>query len=97
MLALSHRLLIKDRLTREGRWADRSNHMGIGLVGRTLGIVGYGNIGREIARLAEPFDLRILASDPFVASSPNAIRSARLAYVDAAASFDYVFIVSVGG
>lgn len=71
LLALSHRLLIKDRLTREGRWADRSNHMGIGLVGRTLGIVGYGNIGREIARLAAPFDLRIVASDPFVTSSPD--------------------------
>lgn len=68
LLSLTHRLLIKDRLVRTGRWTERSDYMGVGLVGRTLGIIGYGNIGREIARLAKPFDLRILAADPFVAA-----------------------------
>ena len=46
LLALSHKLLIKDRLTRAGRWAERLDHMGMGLTGRTLGVVGLGNIGR---------------------------------------------------
>lgn len=65
LLALSHRLLIKDRLTRDGRWSEKLNHNGTGLTGRTLGLVGFGNIGREIAKLAAPFDLRVAASDPF--------------------------------
>jgi phosphoglycerate dehydrogenase-like enzyme len=64
LLALSHKVLIKDRLTRTGQWAQKLNHMGMGVTGRTLGIVGFGNIGREIARLAEPFGIRRIASDP---------------------------------
>ncbi len=66
LLALSHKLLIKDRLTRAGRWADKLDHMGQGVTGRTLGIVGLGNIGRDVVRLAAPFELRCLAFDPHV-------------------------------
>jgi D-3-phosphoglycerate dehydrogenase len=66
LLALSHKLLVKDRLTREGRWAEKLDYMGQGVTGRTLGIVGLGNIGREVLRLAAPFDLRCLAFDPYV-------------------------------
>lgn len=65
LLALSHRLLIKDRLTRDGRWAEKLDYCGTGVTGRTLGLIGFGNIGREIAQLAAPFDLRIAVSDPF--------------------------------
>src|SRR4029079_16051419 len=66
LLALSHKLLIKDRLTREGRWTEKLDYMGQGVTGRTLGIVGLGNIGREILRLAAPYELRCLAYDPHV-------------------------------
>lgn len=68
VLALSQRLLIKDQLTREGPsgWAKRSDHMGTGLVGRTLGQLGIGNIGAEVFRLAKPFDLKFIAHDPYV-------------------------------
>jgi D-3-phosphoglycerate dehydrogenase len=66
VLALSQRLLVRDRLTRGGRWAEGNDHVGVGLVGRTLGVIGLGNIGRELMRLVEPFDVRRLASDPFV-------------------------------
>jgi phosphoglycerate dehydrogenase-like enzyme len=65
LLALSHRLLIKDRLTRDGRWAEKLDHCGTGVTGRTLGLIGFGNIGREIAQLAAPFDLHVVAADPF--------------------------------
>jgi phosphoglycerate dehydrogenase-like enzyme len=68
ILTLSHRLFIKDRLTREGRWAERVEHMGTGLTGRTLGVVGAGGIGKELLRMARVFDLRLLAADPHVAS-----------------------------
>lgn len=65
ILALSHKLLIKDRLTRAGRWAEKTEHTGQGLTGRTLGIIGLGNIGREVALLARPFGLELLAFDPW--------------------------------
>ena len=49
MLALTGKLMVKDRLTREAAagFAKRSDHMGVGLVGRTLGSLGIGNIGAE--------------------------------------------------
>jgi phosphoglycerate dehydrogenase-like enzyme len=67
MLALTGKLLIKDRLTREAAtgFAKRSDHMGVGLVGRTLGSVGIGNIGAEMFRMAKPFDMKFIAHDPF--------------------------------
>jgi D-3-phosphoglycerate dehydrogenase len=68
ILALAHRLFVKDRLTREGRWAERVEHMGTGLSGRTLGVVGAGGIGSELLRMARVFDLQLLAADPHVDS-----------------------------
>jgi imidazolonepropionase-like amidohydrolase len=66
VLALSHKLLIKDRLTRAGRWAEKLKYNGQGVTGRTLGIVGLGGIGRELAALARAFDMAVVASDPAV-------------------------------
>ena len=68
LLALSHKLLVKDRLTRDGRWGEKLNHMGQGVHGRTLGVIGVGNIGREIFQLAAPFEMRHLGYDPFLKS-----------------------------
>lgn len=67
MLALTGKVMVKDRLTREGPsgFAKRSEHMGVGLVGRTLGSLGVGNIGAETFRLAKPFDMKFIAHDPF--------------------------------
>lgn len=76
VLALAGKLMLKDRLTRTGRWDERMDHMGIGLTGRTLGVVGAGRIGRELLRMARTFDLRLLAADPYV----NAVE---LAYIGA--------------
>lgn len=66
ILALSHRLFTKDRLTRDGRWTERTEHMGMGLTGRPLGVVGAGGIGKEILKMARVFDLKLLAADPYV-------------------------------
>ncbi|HEX9906261.1 MAG TPA: NAD(P)-dependent oxidoreductase [Propylenella sp.] len=67
MLALTGKLMVKDRLTREAApgYAQRSDYMGVGLVGRTLGSLGIGNIGAELFRLARPFDMKFLAHDPY--------------------------------
>jgi len=67
MLALSGKLMQKDRITRKGPegWAKRSEHMGVGLVDRTLGQLGIGNIGAEVFRLAKPFGMKFIAHDPY--------------------------------
>jgi D-3-phosphoglycerate dehydrogenase len=67
MLALTGKLMVKDRLTREGPpgFARKGEHMGVGLVGRTLGSIGIGNIGAELFRLLKPFDMKLIAHDPF--------------------------------
>lgn len=66
ILALSLRLPLKSRLPREGRWSERGDFTGVGLPGRTLGIVGLGGIGQELVRLMEPFGMRVVAADPFM-------------------------------
>jgi len=68
VLALAGKLLIKDRLTRQGTtgFAVRTDHMGVGLEGRTLGSVGLGNIAAEMFRLATPLGMRHVAHDPWI-------------------------------
>ena len=67
ILARAGRLIAKDRLTREGAagFARRGEYMGLGLVGRTLGSIGIGNIGAELFRLIQPFDMKLIAHDPY--------------------------------
>lgn len=67
MLALTGKMMVKDRLTRQGPdgFNQRSQHMGVGLVGRTLGSLGIGNIGAELFRMAKPFDMAFIAHDPY--------------------------------
>jgi phosphoglycerate dehydrogenase-like enzyme len=72
LLALSHKLLLKDRLTRAGRWAEKLAFMGQGLTGRALGVLGLGNVGRELSRLAAPLGMRHLGHDPYVSAADAA-------------------------
>jgi D-3-phosphoglycerate dehydrogenase len=48
-----------------GRW-ERKNFMGTELRGKTLGLVGLGRIGSEVARKTGPFDVNLIAYDPFI-------------------------------
>lgn len=66
ILALSMRLFTKDKLIREGRWAEQHHYQGYGLVGRTLGSIGVGNIGHEMFKLAKSFEMKHIAYDPYV-------------------------------
>ena len=74
MLALTSRLMIKDSLARDGAagWARKSQYNGVGLVGRTLGSLGMGNIGAEVFKLAQPFEMRFIAYDPYASSKTAA-------------------------
>lgn len=66
ILALSTRLLLKHQLTSEGRWSEVSKYHGYGLIGKTLGSLGVGNIGHEMFKLAQPFGMKYIAYDPFL-------------------------------
>lgn len=66
MLALARNVPEAHRSMKEGRW-DRSAFMGIEVRNKTLGIVGLGRVGSEVARRAQSFGMRLLAYDPFVA------------------------------
>ncbi|MFF2030711.1 2-hydroxyacid dehydrogenase [Arthrobacter sp. NPDC058192] len=63
LLALSHKLLAKDRLTRTSDWAQREHFRGAPLVGQTVGIVGFGSVGAELARLLAPVGLKVVGNN----------------------------------
>jgi D-3-phosphoglycerate dehydrogenase len=54
---------------RAGRW-EKSKYAGREIAGRTLGIIGFGRIGQEVANRARAFGMRVLAFDPVVTSGP---------------------------
>jgi phosphoglycerate dehydrogenase-like enzyme len=66
LLALAGRLLEQDRLTRAGRWADKQDALGTGLLGKTVGTIGFGRIGGEFHTIAKPLGMRHIAHDPYV-------------------------------
>jgi len=66
LLACARKAVFYDRLVREGRWEVPPGKPIFRLVGRTLGLVGFGNIGRAVAGRAAAFGMRILYYDPFV-------------------------------
>lgn len=72
LFALAGRLPQKQAIARSGDWTQNGAFMGLGLLGRTLGVVGAGGIGQEILRLARPFFGRRIAADPFV--KPEVLR-----------------------
>jgi len=82
VLSLAGRLRIKDALTRQGPagFAVRTDHMGVGLEGRTLASLGLGNIGAEMYRLAAPFRMRHIAHDPY--ARPEVARDIGVTLVD---------------
>ncbi len=82
VLALAQKLFAKDQLTRTGGWNRRNDFMGRGLTGRTIGLVGFGGIGRETVGLARAFDLQVLAADPFAAATDVAQAGAQLVPLD---------------
>jgi D-3-phosphoglycerate dehydrogenase len=65
MLALARRIPQADRSMAAGRW-ERGKFLGTELSGKTLGVLGMGRIGREVARRAKAFGMEVVAFDPFL-------------------------------
>jgi phosphoglycerate dehydrogenase-like enzyme len=77
VLALAHRIVERDRRMRAGWWS-RQELSGVGLRGRTLGVIGLGNVGHEVCLLAASFDVRVVAADPYVTEAPEGIELVEL-------------------
>jgi D-3-phosphoglycerate dehydrogenase len=73
ILSLAKRTLTYDAKTRRSEWNYRNSFDATELAGKTLLLLGFGRIGRSVAKLAEAFGMEILVHDPFVDES--AIRS----------------------
>jgi len=67
MLMLSKRIIDADRALRRGTMHDRGAYLGNDLKGRTIGIVGIGNVGRRVAELCRGlFAMQVIACDPYL-------------------------------
>jgi glyoxylate reductase len=70
LMAAARRVVEGDKFARAGRWKTWGPTLLLGqdVFGATLGLVGFGRIGRAVAKRARGFDMRVLFHDPFVAA-----------------------------
>jgi D-3-phosphoglycerate dehydrogenase / 2-oxoglutarate reductase len=89
MLAMARHITRANELMHAGKW-EKKSLQGTELRGKTLGIVGLGRIGMEVARRARAFGMEIVAHDPFVSTAvakEQGIRLAKLEEVYVAADY----------
>jgi D-3-phosphoglycerate dehydrogenase len=94
MMALSKRIVEADRHARTGQPIDRANYIGRELNGRTVGVIGIGNVGSSLARMCRAaFNMRVLAYDPLLTAEQVAARGGEKVELDALlAQADYVSV-----
>ncbi len=94
IFSLSGKIFIKDKLVRSGNWNDRTNHMGIGLKQKVLGVIGAGNIGSELIKLSTPFFKNIICFDPFLSNKNIENKGAKKVELDELAKkSDFIVIL----
>src|SRR5919112_6507741 len=71
MLCLARGIPQASASTKSGKW-EKKKFMGSELRGKTLGVVGLGSIGREVVKRAAAFEMRVIATDPYVNSATAA-------------------------
>ncbi|MCU1307753.1 MAG: D-3-phosphoglycerate dehydrogenase [Acidobacteriaceae bacterium] len=90
MLALARHLSRADSTTRAGKW-EKKSLQGTELRGKTLGIVGLGRVGIEVAKRARAFEMNVVAHDPYVSQTAVRELGITLAGVDEVyAAADYL-------
>jgi D-3-phosphoglycerate dehydrogenase len=83
MLMLSKQIIQTNHALRKGTMHDRNAFMGSDINGRTIGIVGLGNVGRRIAKLCRTlFEMNVLACDPYLDEKTIAERGAAKVTLD---------------
>ncbi|MCB1022451.1 MAG: phosphoglycerate dehydrogenase [Acidobacteria bacterium] len=90
MLALARSIHLASASTKAGKW-EKKKFLGNELQDKTLGIVGLGNIGQQVARRARPFGMKIVAYDPFVSADLAKDRGIEMVTLDELyAQADYI-------
>jgi D-3-phosphoglycerate dehydrogenase len=90
MLALARSVPAADRAMKSSRW-EKKKFLGHELRGKTLGILGFGRIGQEVAQRAHAFGMRVAAHDPFIARDVAAALGVELMSLDElCAAADYL-------
>lgn len=90
MLAMARAVPQASASTTSGKW-EKKKFLGNELRGKTLGVVGLGSIGREVVKRAQAFEMRIIASDPYVNSQAAADMGVELVSLDSLlANSDYI-------
>ena len=90
LFALARQIPAADRSTRAGKW-EKSRFMGVELTGKTLGVIGCGNIGAIVAERARALRMRVVAYDPYL--SPERARDLgveRVAFDELLARADFI-------
>lgn len=97
MLAIARFVPQADASTKAGKW-ERSKFMGVELFGKTLGVVGLGRIGREVAKRAQSFGMKVIGFDPFVsADQARELGIDPMALADLLKAADFVTLHVPGG
>ncbi|MGB9597610.1 MAG: hydroxyacid dehydrogenase, partial [Candidatus Poribacteria bacterium] len=92
ILALSRNIAPASASIKNGEW-ERQKFMGVEVYGKTLGIIGLGRIGTEVAKRAQAFGMRIIAVDPYI--SPDVANKLNVELVDKQELFrrsDYITV-----
>jgi D-3-phosphoglycerate dehydrogenase len=72
MIAIAHQMFKGDIALRQGDFESRNRYIGTELLGKTLGIIGLGNIGRRVAKkCALGMDMNVIAYDPYIKGDPG--------------------------
>ena len=80
LLALSRNVYPACRSLKDGQW-DRKSFMGTQLAGKTIGVVGLGRIGLEVAKRAAAFGMTVLGHDPYI--TPERAKQHKITLVEA--------------
>jgi D-3-phosphoglycerate dehydrogenase / 2-oxoglutarate reductase len=92
LLACARKVALYDRLVRAGRWEVTTGKPMFRLQGRTLGLVGFGNIARQVAVRAASFGMRIVFADPFVKEGQPDIPAAKVELEELLRESDFVSV-----
>ena len=92
LLACARKVALYDRLVRGGRWEVPPGKPMFRLAGRTLGLVGFGNIARQVAMRAAAFGMRVVFADPFVKEGQFDISARKVEFDELLRESDFVSV-----
>src|SRR4051794_35064360 len=90
LLACARKVAFYDRKVREGRWELPPGKPIFRLAGSTIGLVGFGNIARQVAVRAAAFGMKVISADPFVKEGQFGERGKKVELNDLLRESDYV-------